>query len=88
MSTSRKWWRPWFRAGALGTSADGDPSDARHTTFFQMLPTERQYARIPFYTIENIEDYTGQIILQPSPKLQLRSEIHKVKLHGSSFAGA
>jgi hypothetical protein len=81
---TKKWWRPWFRAGALGTSADGDPSDARHTTFFQMLPTERQYARIPFYTIENVEDYTGQIILQPSPKLQLRSEIHKVKLHGKN----
>jgi hypothetical protein len=81
---TKKWWRPWLRAGALATSADGDPNDTRHRTFFQMLPTERQYARIPFYTMQNIEDYTGQVILQPSPKLQLRSEIHKVKLHGKN----
>jgi hypothetical protein len=81
---TNKWWRPWFRAGALGTSADGDPNDSRHTTFFQILPTDRQYARIPFYTMQNVEDYTGQVILQPSSRLQLRSEIHKVKLHGKN----
>ncbi len=81
---TKRWWRPWFRAGALGTSADGDPNDGRHRTFFQILPTERQYARIPFYTMQNVEDYTGQLILQPCSRLQLRSEIHKVKLHGKN----
>jgi alginate export protein len=80
---TRKWWRPWVRAGALSTSADGNPNDGKHTTFFQILPTERQYARIPFYSMQNVEDYTGQLILRPSNRLQLRSEIHKVKLHGS-----
>jgi len=78
-----KWWRPWLRAGALSASADGDPNDNKHTTFFQLLPTDRQYARIPFYTIQNVEDYTGQLILHPNQRLALRSEIHKVKLHGS-----
>jgi Alginate export len=77
-----KWLRPWLRAGALSTSADGNPNDAKHTTFFQVLPTDRQYARLPFYTMQNVEDYTGQLILRPSDKLWLRSELHKVKLHG------
>ena len=77
-----KWLRPWLRAGALTTSADGDGHDAKHTTFFQILPTERQYARLPFYTLQNVEDYTGQVILRPSDKIWLRSELHKVKLHG------
>jgi hypothetical protein len=80
---TQKWWRPWIRAGALSASADGNPNDGKHTTFFQILPTERQYARIPYYTMQNVEDYTGQLILRPSHRLQLRSEIHKVKLHGS-----
>jgi len=74
--------RPWLRAGALSASADGNPNDGKHTTFFQMLPTDRQYARLPFYTLQNIEDYTAQVILRPSDKLWLRSELHKVKLHG------
>ncbi len=77
-----KYLRPWLRSGALMASADGDPNDAKHTTFFQMLPTDRQYARLPFYTLQNVEDYTGQLILRPSDKLWLRSELHKVKLHG------
>ncbi len=74
--------RPWLRAGALSTSADGNPDDGKHATFFQMLPTDRQYARLPFYTLQNVEDYTGQLILRPTQKLWIRSEVHKVKLHG------
>jgi hypothetical protein len=77
-----KYLRPWLRAGALSTSADGNPFDGKHTTFFQVLPTDRQYARLPFYTMQNVEDYTGQLILRPSKTLGLRAELHKVKLHG------
>lgn len=72
---------PWLRAGAFYASGDGNPNDDRHTTFFQPLPSENQYARMPFYTLQNTEDYTGQVILQPTRKLMLRSEVHKVKLH-------
>ena len=77
-----KWLHPWLRAGAFSSSADGNPLDDQHATFFQMLPTDRQYARIPFYTLQNVEDYTGQVIVRPSDRLWLHSEIHKVKLHG------
>ena len=78
------WWRPWLRAGALSASADGNPNDNKHTTFFQILPTNRQYARLPFYSLQNLEDYMGQLLLNPSGRLSLRGEIHKVKLHGSN----
>jgi Alginate export len=73
--------RPWLRAGAFFASGDGNPNDGKHTTFFQPLPTEQLYARLPFYTLQNTEDYTGQVIFQPTHNLELRSEVHKVKLH-------
>ncbi|HVO61483.1 MAG TPA: alginate export family protein [Terriglobales bacterium] len=73
--------RPWLRAGAFFASGDGNPNDGKHATFFQPLPTEQLYARVPFYTLQNTEDYTGQVIFQPNPRLELRSEVHKVKLH-------
>ncbi|HET7207004.1 MAG TPA: alginate export family protein [Terriglobales bacterium] len=72
---------PWLRAGAFFSSGDANPNDGKHTTFFQPLPTQQLYARMPFYTLENTEDYTGQVIVQPTKKLGLRTEIHKVKLH-------
>jgi hypothetical protein len=77
-------WHAWLRSGALFASGDGNPNDSRHATFFQPLPTEQQYARLPFYTLQNSEDYMGQLIVQPTAKLILRSEIHKVKLHSVS----
>jgi hypothetical protein len=78
------WIHPWLRAGAFFASGDGNPNDSKHTTFFQPLPTEQQYARLPFYTLQNSEDYTAQVIVQPTRKLQLRSELHKVKLHSAN----
>jgi len=75
------WLHPWLRAGAFYATGDGNPNDRRHTTFFQPLPTEQLYARLPFYTLQNSEDYTGQVIVQPFHKLALRAEVHKVKLH-------
>jgi len=78
------WIHPWLRAGAFFASGDGNPNDGRHTTFFQPLTTEQKYARLPFYTLQNSEDYTGQVIVQPTRKLQLRSEVHKVKLHSAN----
>ena len=75
------WVHPWLRAGAFFASGDGNPDDGKHATFFQPLPTEQLYARLPFYTLQNTEDYTGQVIVQPTRKLELHSEVHKVKLH-------
>jgi hypothetical protein len=75
------WIRPWLRAGAFYAGGDGNPGDRKHSTFFQPLPSQQQYARLPFYTLQNTEDYTAQVILQPASRLRLRAELHKVKLH-------
>jgi len=75
------WVRPWLRAGAFFASGDGNPNDSKHATFIQPLPTQQMYARLPFYTLQNTEDYTGQVIIQPTHRLELRSEVHKVKIH-------
>jgi hypothetical protein len=75
------WIHPWLRAGAFYAGGDGNPNDDKHQTFFQPLPTMQRYARLPFYTLQNIEDYSGQAIIRPTKKLLLRAEVHKVKLH-------
>jgi hypothetical protein len=47
-------WQPWVRGGYLYGSGDGDASDNRHGTFFEMLPTVRQYAQSALYSQMNI----------------------------------
>jgi len=74
------WGKPWLRASAFRGSGDPNPNDNLHQTFFQMLPTSRQYARIPFYNFQNTLDFTGQLIMQLHPRVMLHSQIHKVKL--------
>ena len=74
------WGKPWLRATAFRGSGDPNPNDQLHQTFFQMLPTSRQYARIPFYNFQNTLDFTGQLIMQLHPRVMLHSQIHKVKL--------
>ena len=51
--------KPWISAGYSYGSGDGNPNDSRHGTFFQVLPTPRQYARFPFYNMMNNEDLYG-----------------------------
>jgi len=72
--------KPWFRGGYFRSSGDGDPSDDRHGTFFQMLPTPRTYARTPFYNLMNNEDAFGQLMLKPHAKLNLRFDVHHLRL--------
>jgi hypothetical protein len=76
----RIWGKPWLRATAFRGTGDHNPTDRVHETFFQMLPTSRTYARIPFYTFQNTMDFSGQVSLQLHKRLSLHSEIHKVKL--------
>jgi hypothetical protein len=71
---------PWLRATAFRAGGDVNPNDTRHGTFVQPIPTEHWYARIPFYTLQNSEDFSGQLLLHPATKLWLHSEVHKVKL--------
>jgi hypothetical protein len=76
--------KPWLSAGYSYGSGDKNPSDSTHGTFFQMLPTPRQYARFPFYNMMNNEDLYGTLNLRPASKLALRSELHGLRLASAS----
>jgi hypothetical protein len=67
-------WKPWVRTGYAYASGDGNPGDAHHNSFFQVLPTPRIYARFPFYNLENINDAFLMVVLRPSSKVTIRSD--------------
>lgn len=73
-------WKTWVRAGYFRGTGDGDASDDRHTTFFQVLPTPRIYARFPFYNLMNTEDLFAQLKLRPHARVQLRSDVRYLRL--------
>lgn len=71
------WWAsPWLRGGITRTSGDDDPTDGRHETFFQMLPTARVYAQTPFFNLMNNQDVFAQLLLRPLATLALRADGH------------
>lgn len=72
--------KPWLRAGWNRSSGDGDPADASHRTFFQVLPTPRIYARFPFYNLMNTDDLFAELVLRPHQRLTLRSDVHSLRL--------
>jgi hypothetical protein len=72
--------RPWIRGGYDYGSGDGDPADAAHGTFFQVLPTARIYARTPFFNLMNTADAFGEVIVRPSSRLTLRGDAHSLRL--------
>jgi len=76
--------QPWFSVGYSYGSGDGDPGNPRHSTFFQLLPTPRPYARFPFYNMMNNEDAYGTLSLRPVSKLSVRTEAHALRLANRS----
>jgi len=73
-------WKPWLRLGFSFFSGDGSVNGMMHGTFIPVLTTAQKYAPFPFYTQANLKDFFGQLILRPSTKLNLRAEIHSLKL--------
>jgi hypothetical protein len=71
---------PWLRSGCFYGSGDKNPSDNRHETFFQILPTPWIYAHFPFYNLMNNRDGFAQIIDRPAKRLELRSDLHWLQL--------
>lgn len=71
---------PWFAAGYSFGSGDSSPTDGRHGTFFQVLPTPRPYARFPFYNMMNNEDFYGISVFRLPHSLVVRSELHSLRL--------
>jgi Alginate export len=72
--------RPWVRGGYLFASGDGDQTDSRHTTFFQMLPSSRQYALSSVYTQMNLRDAFVQTFFEPGRGVKARIEAHRLDL--------
>jgi hypothetical protein len=70
----------WLRAGYDYASGDHDPQDGTHGTFFQVLPTPRVYARLPFYNMMNTEDAFGEVTMKPTKRLAVRADVHALRL--------
>lgn len=73
-------WQPWLRIGHFRSSGDGNPNDNRHTTFFQVLPTPRIYARTPFFNLMNNVDSFVSLTVKPTPKMTIRADGHRLTL--------
>jgi hypothetical protein len=73
-------WAPWIRGGLNYGSGDRNASDATHGTFFQLLPTPRLYARFPFFNLMNTSDAFGELMLRPSARVTVRTDVHSVRL--------
>lgn len=72
--------KPWVRAGYYYGTGDGNPNDNKHTTFFQILPTPRPFARFPFFDMMNNEDRFGMLTVRPHKRLTLKTEAHALRL--------
>jgi len=75
---------PWLRGGWFRSSGDSTPGDGTHNSFFQMLPTPRVYARLPFYNLMNNTDEFVQLIDKPSKRLALRSDLDWLQLSSAN----
>ncbi|MGC2327039.1 MAG: alginate export family protein [Candidatus Sulfotelmatobacter sp.] len=71
---------PWLRGGWFRSSGDNNATDGTHNTFFQMLPTPRVYARLPFYNLMNNSDEFAQLMDKPAKSLTLRTDLHWLQL--------
>lgn len=78
------WSAPWFRIGINRSSGDPNPNDDRHESFFQVLPTARRYARLPFYNLMNNQDVFASLLSDPHPKVRVRADYHWVSLTESA----
>ncbi len=75
---------PWLRLGYNRSSGDDNPNDNTHETFFQILPTARIYAQLPFFNMMNTEDLFTQLILQPHQRVNVRVDYHWLRLTESA----
>lgn len=73
-------WKPWIRAGYNVGSGDSNPNDGTHESFFQVLPTVRQYSLSTLYNTMNSQDVFAQVILRPIAGLVWRTDFHLMRL--------
>ena len=73
-------WRPWLRGGYLYASGDRNGADARHNTFFQMLPSIHRYSLSTVYSQMNLRDAFAQLLVEPAARVTARAEVHRLSL--------
>jgi len=71
---------PWLRVGVDRSSGDDAPLDEQHGTFFQLLPTARAYAQLPFYNLMNLQDVFASLVLRPHQLVTLRADYHWLRV--------
>jgi hypothetical protein len=72
--------QPGVRVGAFRSSGDSNAADDDHETFFQLLPTPRIYARMPFYNAMNSEDLFIEGSVAATSKLSVTAAYHRLGL--------
>jgi hypothetical protein len=72
--------KPWLRVGYDEGSGDHNAADDTHGTFFQVLPTPRTYARLPFFNLMNTRDVFGELQFKPLKRMIVRSDVHSLRL--------
>jgi hypothetical protein len=77
---SKAAWRPWLRAGFFHASGDADATDTTHGTFFPIMPTVRKYSLSTVYGLMNLDDVFVHGFFSPSPKLNVRVDLHRLDL--------
>jgi hypothetical protein len=73
-------WQPWLRGGYLHASGDDTPGDARHSTFFPMLPTVRRYSFTTAYAPMNLRDSFVEVAVRPTPRVRGRADVRWLRL--------
>jgi len=78
------WGSPWVRIGINSSSGDSDPSDGDHESFFQILPTARQYAQTPFYNLMNNTDVFVTWMMRFHERLRTQIDFHWLRVTESA----
>ena len=75
---------PTVRLGYNIGTGDSNPADGDHNTFFQMLPTARQYAYVPFYNLMNNEDAFVSLSAKLPGAVTVAFDTHVLRLNSGS----
>jgi hypothetical protein len=59
---------------------DNNPNDDVHRTFFQLIPTARTYARLPFFNLMNSSDVFFELLLRPHDRVLVRTDFHWLRV--------
>jgi hypothetical protein len=72
---------PWLRGGIAHAAGDSDPTDARHRTFFNLVPTNHKfYGYQDVVAFQNLTNAYAELRLRPHARIQVTLEGHLFRL--------